>query len=132
MSLLPPRPRQILDRLAEHPGPVSRWALVDQIAPGSEDDGVLRTYISRLRDALGQEFSFAPPADYGLDSVDTIRAMRDGRVRAFLSMGGNFVSATPDTAATAEAMRGLDLTVNVSTKLNRSHVTCGQESLIPR
>jgi len=83
-----------------------------------------------FRAALGQEFGFEPPADDGLDSVDTIRAMRDGRVRAFFSMGGNFVSATPDSAATAEAMTGLDLTVHVSTKLNRSHALCGEESLI--
>jgi len=51
-------------------------------------------------------------------------------VRVFFSMGGNFVSATPDTAATAAAMTGLDLTVHVSTKLNRSHALCGAESLI--
>jgi molybdopterin-dependent oxidoreductase alpha subunit len=80
--------------------------------------------------ALGSEFGFAPRTEHGLDSVDTIRAMRDGRVRAFFSMGGNFVSATPDTEATTAAMTSLDLTVNVSTKLNRSHALCGQESLI--
>jgi molybdopterin-dependent oxidoreductase alpha subunit len=81
-------------------------------------------------EALGREFGFTPRADHGLDSVDTIRAMRDGRVRAFFSMGGNFVSATPDSTATAAAMTGLDLTVHVSTKLNRSHALCGEESLI--
>jgi molybdopterin-dependent oxidoreductase alpha subunit len=80
--------------------------------------------------ALGEEFGFTPRPDHGLDSVDTIRAMRDGRVRAFFSMGGNFVSATPDSVATAAAMTGLDLTVSVSTKLNRSHALCGAESLI--
>jgi molybdopterin-dependent oxidoreductase alpha subunit len=78
----------------------------------------------------GEEFGFAPPREHGFDSVDTIRAMRDGQVRAFFSMGGNFVSATPDSDATAAAMTGLDLTVNVSTKLNRSHALCGEESLI--
>ncbi|HET6167090.1 MAG TPA: FdhF/YdeP family oxidoreductase [Marmoricola sp.] len=81
-------------------------------------------------DALGKEFGFSPRTEHGLDSVDTIRAMRDGRVRAFFSMGGNFVSATPDSDATAAAMTGLDLTVHVSTKLNRSHALCGAESLI--
>jgi molybdopterin-dependent oxidoreductase alpha subunit len=80
--------------------------------------------------SLGEEFGFTPRTDHGLDSVDTIRAMRDGRVRAFFSMGGNFVSASPDSAATAAAMSELDLTVHVSTKLNRSHACCGQESLI--
>jgi molybdopterin-dependent oxidoreductase alpha subunit len=80
--------------------------------------------------SLSAEFGFEPPRDHGLDSVDTIRAMRDGRVRVFFAMGGNFASATPDTAATAAAMTGLDLTVHVSTKLNRSHGLCGAESLI--
>jgi molybdopterin-dependent oxidoreductase alpha subunit len=81
-------------------------------------------------ESLGREFGFTPRPDHGLDAVDTIRAMRDGRVRAFFSMGGNFVSATPDTAATAAAMTGLDLTVHVSTKLNKSHAVCGEESLV--
>ena len=48
----------------------------------------------------------------------------------FFAVGGNFVSATPDTDATEQAMRGLDLTVHVSTKLNRSHVVTGREALI--
>lgn len=52
---LPPRPLFILSCLAEHPGPVSRWDLVDQLTPGADDDGVLRTYISRLRDFLGDD-----------------------------------------------------------------------------
>lgn len=97
---------------------------------GDRTMGIWEKMPAAFRDALGGEFSFSPPPDDGLDSVDTIRGMRDGRVRAFFSMGGNFVSATPDTAATGAAMSGLDLTVNVSTKLNRSHAWCGQESLI--
>ena len=97
---------------------------------GDRTMGIWEKMPEPFRAALGQEFGFEPPADDGLDSVDTIRAMRDGRVRAFFSMGGNFVSATPDSAATAEAMTGLDLTVHVSTKLNRSHALCGEESLI--
>src|SRR4051794_2095419 len=97
---------------------------------GDRTMGIWEKMPASFRDALGREFSFAPPPEDGLDSVDTIRGMRDGRVRAFLSMGGNFVSATPDTAVTGAAMSGLDLTVNVSTKLNRSHAWCGQESLI--
>ncbi len=97
---------------------------------GDRTMGIWEKMPAAFRDALGEEFSFAPPAANGLDSVDTIRAMRDGRVRAFFSMGGNFVSATPDSDATAAAMTGLDLTVHVSTKLNRSHALCGQESLI--
>jgi molybdopterin-dependent oxidoreductase alpha subunit len=97
---------------------------------GDRTMGIWEKMPASFRDALGTEFGFTPPADDGLDSVDTIRGMRDGRIRAFFSMGGNFVSAPPDTAATRAAMRGLDLTVHVSTKLNRSHTSCGEESLI--
>ncbi len=81
-------------------------------------------------DALGAEFGFEPRREHGLDAVDTIQAIRTGKVRAFVALGGNFVAATPDTAATAAAMAALDLTVQVSTKLNKSHGICGQEALI--
>ncbi|HEY0904075.1 MAG TPA: FdhF/YdeP family oxidoreductase [Marmoricola sp.] len=97
---------------------------------GDRTMGIWEQAPASFLDALGAEFGFTPRAEHGLDSVDTIRAMRAGRVRAFVSLGGNFVSATPDSAATAAAMADLDLTVHVSTKLNRSHALCGQESLI--
>jgi molybdopterin-dependent oxidoreductase alpha subunit len=81
-------------------------------------------------DALRAEFGFEPPRAHGYDTVDSIRAMRDGRVRVLFALGGNFVAATPDTAATEAAVRGCALTVQVSTKLNRSHVVTGQQALI--
>ncbi|MDS1269299.1 FdhF/YdeP family oxidoreductase [Lipingzhangella sp. LS1_29] len=81
-------------------------------------------------DALATEFGFAPPREPGLDTVNAIRAMRDGRVGVFMAMGGNFVSATPDTDTTEAAMRRCGLTVHVSTKLNRSHVVTGARALI--
>lgn len=80
--------------------------------------------------ALDTEFSIESPRTHGWDTVDAIRAMRDGRGRVFMAMGGNFVSATPDTAATEQALRNCDLTVQVSTKLNRSHVVHGRTALI--
>ncbi|MER7015683.1 FdhF/YdeP family oxidoreductase [Saccharopolyspora sp. NPDC000359] len=80
--------------------------------------------------ALEDEFGVPVPRHHGLDTVDTIRAMLSGRVKAFLGMGGNFVSATPDTEATMRALRGCELTVQVSTKLNRSHATPGRTALI--
>nr|WP_308726846.1 molybdopterin dinucleotide binding domain-containing protein [Frankia casuarinae] len=76
------------------------------------------------------EFAFTPPRRHGFDAVGTIRAMRDGRVRVFLGMGGNFVAASPDTAVTEAAMRSCRLTVQVSTTLNRSHVVTGRAALI--
>lgn len=80
--------------------------------------------------ALDREFSFAAPRAHGYDTVAAIRAMREGRVRFFLGMGGNFVSATPDTAVVEEGMGRIDLTVQVSTKLNRSHVVTGRRAII--
>ncbi|RDI32302.1 molybdopterin-dependent oxidoreductase alpha subunit [Rhodococcus sp. AG1013] len=80
--------------------------------------------------ALDTEFSIESPRRHGWDTVDAIRAMRDGRARVFMAMGGNFVAATPDTAATEQALRNCELTVQVSTKLNRSHVVHGRTALI--
>ncbi|TDC88358.1 FdhF/YdeP family oxidoreductase [Actinomadura sp. 7K507] len=81
-------------------------------------------------DALATEFGFEPPREHGLDTVDAIRAMRDGRAKVFLGMGGNFVRATPDSAVTERALRGCRLTAQVSTKLNRSHAEVGETALI--
>ena len=80
--------------------------------------------------ALDNEFHFTAPRPHGLDTVNTIRAMRDGRVKVFFAMGGNFLSATPDTNATATALKKTRLTVQVSIKLNRSHLVTGQTALI--
>ncbi len=81
-------------------------------------------------DRLQQVFGFNPPRKSGYDVVDVIKAIQAGKVKVFFSMGGNFLSATPDTTYTAEAMRKLDLTAFVSTKLNRGHLIHGKESLI--
>ncbi|MBW9092428.1 FdhF/YdeP family oxidoreductase [Microbacterium jejuense] len=80
--------------------------------------------------ALDREFAFTAPRAHGFDTVEAIRAMRDGRVRVFVGMGGNFVSATPDTAVVEAGMANVGLTVHVSTKLNRSHVVTGRRALI--
>ncbi|TDB76297.1 FdhF/YdeP family oxidoreductase [Actinomadura sp. KC216] len=81
-------------------------------------------------DALAAEFGFEPPREHGLDTVDAIRAMRDGRAKVFFGMGGNFVRATPDSAVTEAALRSCRLTAQVSTKLNRSHAVAGETALI--
>jgi len=80
--------------------------------------------------ALDREFSFTAPREHGHDVVEAIGAMRDGRVDVFMAMGGNFVSATPDTEVVENAMREVGLSVQVSTKLNRSHVVTGRRALI--
>jgi molybdopterin-dependent oxidoreductase alpha subunit len=80
--------------------------------------------------ALDSRFGIVSPREHGVDTVDAIRAMRDGRAKVFMGMGGNFAMATPDTAVTEAALRSCSLTVQVSTKLNRSHVVHGATALI--
>jgi len=80
--------------------------------------------------ALDAEFGIRSPREHGLDAVDSIRAMRDGTASVFVGMGGNLVSATPDTETTEAALRHCALTVQVSTKLNRSHLVTGRAALI--
>ncbi|HEX8423593.1 MAG TPA: molybdopterin dinucleotide binding domain-containing protein, partial [Pyrinomonadaceae bacterium] len=79
---------------------------------------------------LAREFDFEPPRAHGFDTVEAIKAMHAGRAKVFFAMGGNFLSATPDTEYTAEALRRLRLTVQVSTKLNRAHLITGEQALI--
>ena len=81
-------------------------------------------------DALRDEFHFDPPREHGFDTVESVKALADGRARVFFAMGGNFVSAVSDTDVTEQAMRNAELTVHVSTKLNRSHVVHGRTALI--
>ncbi len=80
--------------------------------------------------ALEQEFSFQAPRAHGYDVVQTIKAMYTKKATVFIGMGGNFISATPDTEFTAEALRNCSLTVQISTKLNRSHLIHGKRALI--
>ncbi|MCB9354939.1 MAG: FdhF/YdeP family oxidoreductase [Lewinellaceae bacterium] len=81
-------------------------------------------------DSLEQVFGFRPPQAHGYDVVESIHAMHRGGARVFIAMGGNFLSATPDTAYTAAALHRCDLTVQISTKLNRSHLVHGKEAII--
>jgi molybdopterin-dependent oxidoreductase alpha subunit len=81
-------------------------------------------------DKLQSVFGFEPPREHGYDVVNAIKAMHAGKVGFFFAMGGNFLSATPDTKFTAEALQRTSLTVHVSTKLNRSHLVTGEQALI--
>ncbi len=80
--------------------------------------------------ALDKATGISAPRAHGLDVVEAISAMHDGRARVFLALGGNFLSATPDTEFTAAALRRTDLTVQISTKLNRAHLVAGKTALI--
>lgn len=81
-------------------------------------------------DRLGEVFGFAPPRAPGLDTVGAIAAMAAGRASIFIGMGGNFAAATPDTEATHAALRRCGMTVQISTKFNRSHVVHGRQALV--
>lgn len=97
---------------------------------GDRTMGIWEQMPPQFHDRIDAEFAFASPREHGLDTVEALQAMHDGRVKAFMGMGGNFVKATPDSAATEAVMRTLDFTVQVSTKLNRSHVVHGRRALI--
>jgi molybdopterin-dependent oxidoreductase alpha subunit len=97
---------------------------------GDRTVGITEKPSAAFLDALAREFDFEPPRAPGTDVVAAIRAMRDGRARAFIAMGGNFAVASPDTAQTAAALERCDLTVSVSTTLNRTHLHCGREAYV--
>jgi molybdopterin-dependent oxidoreductase alpha subunit len=97
---------------------------------GDRTMGIWEKMPDAFLDKLRVEFGFDPPREHGWDTVDSIRAMRDGKVDVFMALGGNFAAATPDTAVTEAALANCALTVHVATKLNRSHLCHGREALI--
>ncbi len=97
---------------------------------GDRTMGIYEKPSARLLQAIENNFKFIPPATSGYDVVECIHAMHEEKAKVFFAMGGNFLSATPDTLFTAEALRKCKLTVHVSTKLNRSHLVHGEEALI--
>ncbi len=97
---------------------------------GDRTMGIYEKPAAAFLDAMAVEFGFAPPREHGLDTVGALEAMRDGAARVFIGMGGNFVRAVPDTTVAEAALRSCDLTVQVSTTLNRSHLVTGKTALI--
>ncbi|MFE4257995.1 FdhF/YdeP family oxidoreductase [Streptomyces sp. NPDC056883] len=97
---------------------------------GDRTMGIFERMPEAFHQALDAEFRFTSPRHHGYDSVNAIRAMRDDKVKVFVGMGGNFVAAAPDTPVTEEAVRRCALTVQISTKLNRSHLVTGRRALI--
>jgi len=83
-------------------------------------------YLDRVRDVFG----FDPPREHGHHTVESVEAMLAGEAKVFIGLGGNFVRAVPDTERAYAAMQGLDLTVGITTKLNRGHLIHGREALI--
>ncbi len=97
---------------------------------GDRTMGIFEKMPEWFMDRLEQVFEFKVPRHHGWDVVASIRAMHEGRGKVFYALGGNFLQATPDTEYTAEALRRCHLTVQISTKLNRSHLVTGRTGLI--
>ncbi len=97
---------------------------------GDRTMGIWERMPDAFHERLEAVFGFRSPREKGYDTVAAIKAMAAGKVRFFMSMGGNFLVASPDTDLTAEGLRSCDLAVHVSTKLNRTHLIAGKESII--
>lgn len=97
---------------------------------GDRTMGIYEKPGAKFLKAIQDHFDFVPPSEHGYDVVECIHAMHEEKAKVFIAMGGNFLSATPDTKYTAEALRKCKLTVQISTKLNRSHLVHGKEALI--
>ncbi len=97
---------------------------------GDRSVGIMHYVSKELNQAIKNTFGFDPPAHEGLDVVKAIPAMHEGKAKIFISLGGNFVSAASDTEYTAQALHNCDLTVQISTKLNRSHLITGKTAII--
>ena len=115
-----------LGRVGAGPSPVRGHSNVQ----GNRTCGIDNRPSAAFLDRLGEVCGIDPPRHDGLDTVATIEAMHRGDVEVFVGMGGNFALAAPDTPYTFEALRRTSLTVQVSTKLNRSHLVHGRDAVI--
>ncbi len=97
---------------------------------GDRTVGIMHYVSKQLNQSLEEVFGFKPPTHVGLDTVGSIQAMHEGKAKVFIALGGNFLSAASDTTYTAHALQNCDLTVSVTTKLNRTHLVTGKTALI--
>jgi len=97
---------------------------------GDRTMGIWEKPSATFLDALQQTYDFDVPREHGYDTVETIQAMAQGQVKVMFALGGNFFRATPDHTATKQALANCELTVQVSTKLNQSHLYTGKNALI--
>ncbi|MGY6650141.1 FdhF/YdeP family oxidoreductase [Wenyingzhuangia sp. IMCC45574] len=97
---------------------------------GDRTMGIAEKPSKELLDKISENFGFTPPKEHGYSVVEAIEAMYKGEAKVFMGMGGNFLSAAPDTEYTTKALQNCNLTFHISTKLNRSHLTPGKTALI--
>lgn len=97
---------------------------------GDRTVGIMHFVSDKFNKAIKKVFGFDPPEKEGVDVVHAMEAMHNNKAKFFMALGGNFVSATSDTVYTAKGLQNCELTVQVSTKLNRSHLITGKKALI--
>jgi molybdopterin-dependent oxidoreductase alpha subunit len=97
---------------------------------GDRTVGIWEQMTDEFLDALGKEFDFGPPRKHGFDAVSGLQAMHEGKVKVYVGLGGNLLSAGPDTEYAADAFRRLRLSIQICTKLNRNHLITGEQALI--
>ncbi len=97
---------------------------------GDRSVGIMHFVNEDLNARIKTHMGFTPPTKEGLDTVGAMKAMYEGTAKVFMCLGGNFVMAASDTAYTAQGIQNCELTVQVSTKLNRSHLITGKTALI--
>ncbi len=97
---------------------------------GDRSVGIMHYVNKTLNENIQKHLNFDPPTEKGYDTVEAIEAMHEGKAKVFVCLGGNFLMAASDTQYTAEAIQNCDLTVQISTKLNRSHLVTGKTALL--
>jgi molybdopterin-dependent oxidoreductase alpha subunit len=97
---------------------------------GDRTVGITEIPNDELLDGIARVFGFEPPRDKGHNAVEAVEAIRDGRSKALVCLGGNLAVAMSDPEVTFKAMRSLDLAVHIATKLNRSHLLVAKQSFI--
>ena len=97
---------------------------------GDRSVGIMHYVSKELNQRIVDHLGFEPPKEPGYDTVGAIKAMYEGKGKVFFCLGGNFVMAASDTAYTARAIQNCRLTVQISTKLNRSHLVTGETALL--
>ena len=97
---------------------------------GDRTVGIWESAPQAFLDRIEAKYNFKPTTKHGYSVIEAIKAMYHKKAKVFFGLGGNFVSAVPDTAYSAQALANCNLTVHVSTKMNRSHLVTGKEALI--
>ncbi|WP_343487272.1 FdhF/YdeP family oxidoreductase [Allomuricauda sp. d1] len=97
---------------------------------GDRSVGIQHFVDKELNERIKKHLGFDPPNEEGVDTVGAMKAMYESKAKFFMCLGGNFLMAASDTKYTAKAIQNCDLTVQVSTKLNRTHLVTGKTALL--